>query len=294
MKRKTKGFTLIELLVVIAIIAILAAILFPVFAQAREKARQTTCTSNLKNFMGAILMYAQDNDESMPISWNVQAQVGPAVVVQSGGALQQRGLHVEIMPYVKSVNVFECPDDKGVEVDANTKTATQLTVPFKDGLSGSAVDPLAVNLPLGTNAANIFGMAYKFTKENFTYISGYGGQSYTCSGSKNACLGPATPGVKPATTALYTMPPPNPMPLSFFARPSETRVLRDFNSVAGAQESWVKTNTMWHTHGEVIAMADGHVKLITDPAIENALCNGPTQSPNYDGTCNTKGMERFN
>jgi prepilin-type N-terminal cleavage/methylation domain-containing protein/prepilin-type processing-associated H-X9-DG protein len=61
---KSKGFTLIELLVVIAIIAILAAILFPVFAKAREKARQTTCTSNVKQLTNAALMYAQDYDET--------------------------------------------------------------------------------------------------------------------------------------------------------------------------------------------------------------------------------------
>ena len=60
--RQNKGFTLIELLVVIAIIAILAAILFPVFAQAREKARQATCTSNMKQIGIAVQMYAQDND----------------------------------------------------------------------------------------------------------------------------------------------------------------------------------------------------------------------------------------
>ena len=62
-----RGFTLIELLVVIAIIAILAAILFPVFAQAREKARQSTCTSNLKQIGLAILAYAQDYDETLPL-----------------------------------------------------------------------------------------------------------------------------------------------------------------------------------------------------------------------------------
>src|SRR5260370_2746948 len=66
---RRKGFTLIELLVVIAIIAILAAILFPVFAQAREKARQTTCTSNVKNLGLAVVMYAQDYDETYPPLW---------------------------------------------------------------------------------------------------------------------------------------------------------------------------------------------------------------------------------
>jgi prepilin-type N-terminal cleavage/methylation domain-containing protein/prepilin-type processing-associated H-X9-DG protein len=65
MKSRKKGFTLIELLVVIAIIAILAAILFPVFAQAREKARQASCASNLKQITTGLLMYAQDYDERL-------------------------------------------------------------------------------------------------------------------------------------------------------------------------------------------------------------------------------------
>src|SRR5690242_7081293 len=65
-RRYNSAFTLIELLVVIAIIAILAAILFPVFAQAREKARGVTCLSNVKNIDLAILMYTQDYDETLP------------------------------------------------------------------------------------------------------------------------------------------------------------------------------------------------------------------------------------
>src|SRR5689334_11631738 len=69
MKRSTSAFTLIELLVVIAIIAILAAILFPVFAQAREKARAISCVSNLKQMGLAMVMYAQDYDEIYPGNW---------------------------------------------------------------------------------------------------------------------------------------------------------------------------------------------------------------------------------
>src|SRR5690242_13596860 len=68
-RRKTNGFTLIELLVVIAIIAIMAAILFPVFAQAREKARQTMCASNLRQMGLAVTMYRQDYDSRNPNEW---------------------------------------------------------------------------------------------------------------------------------------------------------------------------------------------------------------------------------
>src|SRR5688572_20769118 len=67
-RRERAGFTLIELLVVIAIIAILAAILFPVFAQAREKARQTSCLSNMKQLGTSFMMYTQDYDERLPNS----------------------------------------------------------------------------------------------------------------------------------------------------------------------------------------------------------------------------------
>jgi prepilin-type N-terminal cleavage/methylation domain-containing protein/prepilin-type processing-associated H-X9-DG protein len=72
-RNRTPGFTLIELLVVIAIIAILAAILFPVFAQAREKARQTSCLSNCKQWATATLMYTQDYDETYPLAYGFYA-----------------------------------------------------------------------------------------------------------------------------------------------------------------------------------------------------------------------------
>ena len=76
-RRRRPAFTLIELLVVIAIIAILAAILFPVFAQAREKARMTACLSNMKQIGTALTMYAQDYDETLPLNDYVGNGLGP-------------------------------------------------------------------------------------------------------------------------------------------------------------------------------------------------------------------------
>lgn len=97
--RPKRGFTLIELLVVIAIIAILAAILFPVFARAREKARQASCLSNVKQIVLGGLMYAQDYDERFPS--------GRVCNWASGGPY---GNHMQaLMPYVKNFQMFECP-----------------------------------------------------------------------------------------------------------------------------------------------------------------------------------------
>ena len=97
-RRVQKGFTLIELLVVIAIIAILAAILFPVFAQARDKARQTSCLSNMKQLGLGFNMYAQDYDGAlMQTTWEI-----PKIKVHWSYVLQ---------PYVKNERVFVCPSD---------------------------------------------------------------------------------------------------------------------------------------------------------------------------------------
>jgi prepilin-type N-terminal cleavage/methylation domain-containing protein/prepilin-type processing-associated H-X9-DG protein len=97
---RKKGFTLIELLVVIAIIAILAAILFPVFARAREKARQTSCMSNVKQLQLGILMYAQDFDEMLP---NEDYNYG------LGGGDGDGSWRGVVFPYVKNTQLFICP-----------------------------------------------------------------------------------------------------------------------------------------------------------------------------------------
>ncbi|MBC8139590.1 MAG: DUF1559 domain-containing protein [Fibrella sp.] len=103
---RRNGFTLIELLVVIAIIAILAAILFPVFSQAREKARATSCLSNLKQMGLGLIMYSQDFDEAMPPAW-IGYSEDPSKSVGFPGTARWQDV---VQPYVKNTQIFTCPD----------------------------------------------------------------------------------------------------------------------------------------------------------------------------------------
>jgi prepilin-type N-terminal cleavage/methylation domain-containing protein len=101
---RKRGFTLIELLVVIAIIAILAAILFPVFARAREKARTSSCLNNIRQLGPAFAMYRSDHDGYMPWNW-----------FEAENNITYRWIHV-IYPYVNNYQVFQCPNrDTAVE-----------------------------------------------------------------------------------------------------------------------------------------------------------------------------------
>lgn len=118
MKMKNKAFTLIELLVVIAIIAILASILFPAFARARENARRASCMSNVRQIGLGVMQYTQDYDERLPNAW-----VGGDGNSQPGGWMYytQVGLSGttaafnpalgSLQPYLKSVQLFVCPSD---------------------------------------------------------------------------------------------------------------------------------------------------------------------------------------
>ena len=117
------AFTLIELLVVIAILAILAALLFPVFAQARAKARQATCASSFKQQATSIFLYQQDFDELMPLVYSTDASVTnsspPATI-----------MHQSLTAYLKNTQVYACPSDPASEeqrltVDTPPPTTTQ-------------------------------------------------------------------------------------------------------------------------------------------------------------------------
>jgi prepilin-type processing-associated H-X9-DG protein/prepilin-type N-terminal cleavage/methylation domain-containing protein len=101
-RRPRGGFTLIELFVVIAVVAILAALLFPVFAQAREKARSSSCLSNMKQLGAAIMMYVQDNDEKMPYGYERDITRPPG----QGQLFWWQDL---CRPYVRNEQVYTCP-----------------------------------------------------------------------------------------------------------------------------------------------------------------------------------------
>lgn len=272
--RKRSGFTLIELLVVIAIIAILAAILFPVFAQAREQARKTTCQSNLKQFMNGILMYAQDSDECMPLSVSGNAQIGPGISALYN--VPQFGVHIQIMPYVKSVEAFHCPDDQGFNSYGSKATAG------------------GKQIPAGMKVYMAYGTSYKFTKENFSMFPSATPafpttSSYTITPTPDDLLGP--PG------GPFTADPPFPMTLAFMARPSEQRVMRCFVAPWEAPLKVDSPNFM-HPKDDIMAFMDGHVKTVVSQAQYDSYCDGATLSPLKkaggvgDGSCNTSGYER--
>lgn len=137
-----KAFTLIELLVVIAIIAILAAILFPVFAQAKEAAKKTSCLSNEKQLSLGVLMYQNDFDDSYPQGTGAWSFFNGS---SSGSFWGDTNWAVVTLPYIKSLGILGCPDDsKGSKVDPNTAWAgimmsyavNGLIVPWQPSESG--------------------------------------------------------------------------------------------------------------------------------------------------------------
>ena len=150
---RRKGFTLIELLVVIAIIAILAAILFPVFARARENARKTPCLSNLKQVGLGLTQYLQDYDERMPaIYWGAGSQyLWPNGVTTAGMWM------ASIYPYVKNTQMFSCPSNP-------TKWAGQyigngFSYPINSTIATTAVTLAQIEYPAQC-VANVDGWYY--------------------------------------------------------------------------------------------------------------------------------------
>ena len=201
---KQKGFTLIELLVVIAIIAILAAILFPVFAQAREKARAISCLSNMKQLGTGMYMYVQDYDETYLL--NNQSVPPPYYAgLNSGQSGDRHGVWAKILqPYLKNVQIFRCPSgsekDVRVVLDAGVTPSPQrentpgaVAVPYQGALGANenivkaGGDPTKdANQGLATKMAQIGKPADLWIFADCSYIITPDARRVICPNPKNA------------------------------------------------------------------------------------------------------------
>ena len=166
LKGRRAGFTLIELLVVIAIIAILAAILFPVFAKAREKARQITCASNLKQMGLGILQYVQDNDETYPVTNGDITNFNGCTTTPCGTGIWAQ----QIYPYVKSQQVFECPDCP----DDSSYTGSMVGTNCQNNSCIYGGDPYLPSIPISFGMSNFLGAgSTDFNGPNLARTLGY-------------------------------------------------------------------------------------------------------------------------
>ncbi len=328
-RRFAQGFTLIELLVVIAIIAILAAILFPVFQKVRENARRTTCTSNMKQFALSILMYAGDNDEGLMPATVDSWCIGPKAVAMNPGLVgkptisgtQGRGPHVFLAGYGASTGMYACPDDSGIG-------SLSQNLPGQDATGASDLHGSLTNMQ-GATFADAYGHSYKFTKENYSMQNCVASGSTTnCSGgvqltNKNdllVALGPQA-GTDALGNPQFTIStanpalPPSVMMLSYFSNPAMSKIMKDQNNPWDApfttKVGGVATpngQSVWHSGGGNWGFMDGHVKFIvsTDKTGAkqanattinevNRFCDGPTGAPYAGSTeaCNSAGMVRL-
>lgn len=183
-----KGFTLIELLVVIAIIAILAAILFPVFARARENARRSSCQSNLKQIGLGFFQYTQDYDEKFPLvstTATVAAATNPQLQNHAAGEV---GWAEILQPYLKSTQIFQCPSETNPPVATGGTTAGYTDYFYNTNLHGQSQAVLTQSVLTVLTGDGASGTA------NYDIASGHtsGLSSYAWNGGSGAAGAVAT------------------------------------------------------------------------------------------------------
>ena len=269
-KQRASAFTLIELLVVIAIIAILAAILFPVFAQAREKARQTSCLSNMKQMNLAVMQYVQDYDETLPLcefltgaTWSGASVTTPADVF---GHTPTRDCYWSnsISPYLKNYQVYLCPSAARERSDVFGVTSAQ-------------------------------AMGYKYS---VTY-NGYLNQWALAGSPSPAVTIVFSEGLGKAEMPRYA----NQFPLCINAGGSwEGRFIEDDGGAHCAQPYGFPFNydTTWWVHsnrGSNYAYMDGHTKYVPNPSALSPWATTDTtgipQSLWVDGTASSHGCNWY-
>ncbi len=257
-RHRSLGFTLIELLVVIAIIAILAAILFPVFAQAREKARAISCLSNMKQMGLAFTMYSQDNDEKNP---------GGVSCYFPGG----NGWAGQVYPYVKSKNVFLCPSDttgnyehSSYGYNSNNSAPTGTTA---DSYSIAKYVSPAKTVLLFEVQGNYFGA-------NDGWDVSTDANDRSCNGGYS----PAGWGISGVGNALVLD------GAGAFSSPLTLKMATGYlHGLPSADDTRYSAATGRHTDGSNYLMADDHAKWFHGSAVS------PGSTNSNDSDCNTTG-----
>ncbi len=229
------AFTLIELLVVIAIIAILAAMLFPVFARAREKARQTSCLSNARQIGLAVMQYNQDYDGFFPIFYGYNS-------VPAAGNPGHKGVEVELHPYTKSQQIFKCPNDTGgpfVASDGDCATDTSKQDSYHA----------------------CYGSSYRFNRTTFSFVAGESSENNATSG-----------GYLPAQTEMTSEAMFQNPAQTYIIRDEMLGWFGPQSDPGGARYGYYSADPsynyyrQWHDQGGGFVFADGHAKFVVSPS----------------------------